>query len=347
MRIALDGLGGDLAPKVTVQGALLALRDAPEKGLDDLSVVLVGDQTRLLPFLPDPLPAKLYLVDADPPDENSVTSAAAIGEQAQSAIRIALRLHREGDVQGVVSAGSTAAQVVASLIELEKCYGITRPAIGSFLPTLRGASLLIDIGASLVATPHHLVQFAAMGHVYVREMLGIAEPRIGLINVGSEAFVGDRNVIEAHKLLDDSGFNFVGFIEGRDIAAGKADVLVTNGFVGNVILKFAEGIPTLLNAMVANLGDQATESVAKNFDYNAHGGEPLLGVKGVSIICHGASSERAVAQGIYQAAKISKLRLPDKLEDFLADKFATYFSQVKYLRSFRRSLRSAERLKGD
>lgn len=181
-----------------------------------------------------------------------------------------------------------------------------------------------------------------MGSVYVREFLGISEPRIGLINVGGEAFVGDRTVVEAHRLLTESGFNYVGFVEGRDIPTGAADVLVTNGFVGNVLLKFAEGVPKLVASLAGGLSDEAKAIIARGLDYNAYGGEPLLGVKGVSIICHGASKDRAIAQGIFQAARIAKMDIHHRIEEFLVDKFASYFSQVKYLGSFRRSLKSSE-----
>jgi len=338
VRIALDSLGGDRAPEITIKGAQLALDEAPRRGVQNLSIVLVGDKKRIRSFLPATMPEGLELLHTVATKKSSNSP----GEDEKSPIRTALRLHRQGEFDGVVSAGSTAAQIIASLIELEKCHGISRPAIGTFLPTVRGSSFLLDIGASLTATPHHLVQFAALGHVFVKETLGIAEPRIGLINVGSESTVGDRGVVEAHRLLLESGFNFQGFIEGREVPVGVADVLVTNGFIGNVLLKFAEGIPAFVRACLPDMGEEAIVAVSRKLDFHAHGGEPLLGVKGVSIICHGASSERAICQAVFRAVEIAKLQLHQKIEAFLVDRFATYFSQVKYLRSFRRSLRPTE-----
>lgn len=339
LKLALDALGGDDAPRVTVAGALLALEEAARRKEGDFEVTLIGPAKVIAGHLPKHPPAGLKLLDvpATParPDDN-----VNVGDDPASPIRTALRLHSEGRFEAVVSAGFTGAQVLASLHELGKCSGITRPAIGSLMPTARGNCLLIDVGASLVATPHHLVQFAVMGHVYAREILGIVEPRMGLVNVAREAHLGDRAAIEAHRLLEDSGFNFVGFVEGRDIPAGAADVVVTNGFVGNVLLKFAEGLPALLPRLLPPSADEVVvQALGNSFDYHAFGGEPLLGVRGVSIICHGASSARAVSSALMQAARIARLRLHERIEEFLVDKFVSYYSQVKYLRSFRRGLR--------
>jgi len=340
LRIALDTFGGDSAPQATVEGARLAIAQARQRKLDGFEIVLVGNRKALKPILEDKLPEGLEVLDIPAGAAREGINPHSIANDPGSPIRTALRLHRDGRCDAVVSAGSTAAQVVASLLELEKCSGITRPAVGVLLPTETGHCFLLDVGASLVASPHHLVQFAAMGHVYVRELLGITEPRIGVLNVGRESLVGDRSTVGAYRLLSDSGFNFTGFIEGRDLLTGAADVVVANGFVGNILLKFLEGLPVLLKQhMPLDDAPEVREAIENRFDYQAFGGEPLLGVKGVSIICHGASTPKAIAAAIMQANRMVQLKLHEKLEAFLVDKFASYFSRVKYLRSFRRAYR--------
>ncbi|MDP8238986.1 MAG: hypothetical protein P9X24_07840 [Candidatus Hatepunaea meridiana] len=344
MKIALDVFGGDNAPEATVEGAMLAAGEASQNGYSELEIILLGNKKALEETLPETLPANVSVYDIPVKSRPSDDDPHVNGDDPDSPIRTALRLHSKGRFDAVVSAGSTGAQLIASLIELEKIPGINRPAVGSFLPTANGKCFLIDIGASLVASPHHLVQFATMGHVYVRELLGINEPRIAVLNVGHERAVGELNSIEAYRLLSESGFNFTGFVEGNDLLYGAADVVVTNGFVGNVLLKYTEGIPALLKRILPTDGSpDCLESIEKQLDYQLFGGEPLLGVKGVSIICHGASTPRAIASGIMQAAKMVRLKIHQKLETFLVTKFDSYFSQVKYLRSFRRSFRLPDR----
>jgi glycerol-3-phosphate acyltransferase PlsX len=179
-----------------------------------------------------------------------------------------------------------------------------------------------------------------MGAVYVRELLGLEHPSIGLLNVGVEATAGHSALAVAHRLLSESGLDFRGFVEGRDIPAGAADVVVTNGFVGNILLKYTEGLP---EALKRHLGVDAESppgsKLFESFDFHSYGGEPLLGVRGVSIIAHGASSDRAIAAAVIRATRIVPLRLYERIEAFLEDRFSSYFSRVKYLRSFRRGSR--------
>ncbi len=322
MKIALDAFGGDNAPGITIAGAIRAVLDHANDPDGNFEVTLFGSLIDLQPHLPKVLPKGLKFQDVPVPPTPVEDSVESARNDANCAIRIALRMHAQGNFDAVVSAGSTGAQVVASLAELENCKGVTRPAVGTLIPTATGRCLLIDVGASLVASPHHLVQFAGMGAVYVRELLHIENPRIGLINVAGEASSGDKTAVEAYKLLSSSAFNFIGFVEGRDIPAGIADVAVVNGFVGNILLKFAEGIPALLCKLLPDSTDQSIRLMMENaFDYHAFGGEPLLGVKGVSVICHGASSEKAIVSALNQAARISRLRLPEKIEEFLSIKF--------------------------
>ncbi len=339
MRIALDALGGDAAPEVIISGALLALKESSSRNLSDLHILLFGPRARLEPFFKSRLPENLEIYDV-PESEPNPDDPHIAGADPNSIIRTALRKHREGECDAVISAGSTGAQVLASLLELDKCSGITRPAIGVAIPTVSGRCFLIDVGASLVASPHHLIQFAAMGIVYVGEVLGKKQPKVGLLNVGGEEQIGERNIIETHRLLIESGIPFVGNIEGGDILKGKADVVVTNGFTGNILLKFLEGMPEFITGFLGlKVEEEMVMRLSKYLDYQKLGGEPLLGVRGVSMICHGASSEQAIASAIFRAIEISKHNLPEKIEAYIKDKFSSYFSRIKYLRSFRSGLR--------
>ncbi len=314
-----------------MNGVFRALSDPSIEG----DIVLIGNREAAIQQLVDDLPDCEFI---DVPDHSEKIKADPLsaGSVSDSAIRTALRMHRDGDIDAVISAGSTGAQVVASIEELDKCPGITRPAIGTFLPTAKEQLFLLDVGGSLVATPHQLVQFAVMGHVYASQIRRLPEPRIGVLNVARESNLGERNAIEAHSLLSDSGFNFIGFVEARDILAGVADVVVTNGFVGNSLLKFLEGLPILMRKFCE---DDMIRKIEKKLDYQSNGGEPLLGVNGLSMVCHGASTATAIAASIKKSFHLAPLKLHEKLESFLVDKFASYFSQVKYLRSFRRSFK--------
>ena len=340
MRIALDAHGGDMAPVATIGGAISALHNAPWDIPPRLEIALFGDPKILEEHLPSTLPNGLTVVPCcSAPGENRF-----FGDKddpaSDSPIRRALQQHAEGSFDAVVSAGSTGAQVVASIGELGKCQGITRPAIGSLLPTAKGSCLLIDVGASLVASPHHLVQFAAMGQVYVHELLGIKEPTIGLLNVGTESHSGGPVPQEAHELLEASGLNFYGFVEGRDLPVGTTDIVVTNGFAGNVLLKYIEGLPQAVQGLLPGDNSILIETLRRRFDFELFGGEPLLGVRGVSIICHGASSKRAIASAINKATKIAQIKLWEKIEALVAEQFPTYYTRFKYLRSFQRTHRS-------
>lgn len=332
MRIALDVFGGDYAPAATLHGAINAQKRAEREGIG-LQVVLVGDSRQIKKHLPSDYPAGIELLNHSSAGRRKGAHSSGSPEPA---IRFAARLHREGEVDAIVSAGSTSAQVMASLVELDIVPGVTRPAIGALLPTASGRTLLLDVGASLVASPHHLVQFAAMGQVYVELLLGVQNPRIGLLNVGGESMVGAPSVRQAHGLLAESGFNYIGFVEGRDIPLGHCDIVVTNGFTGNVLLKYTEGLPALLPRLFPNLPAGGIHLL----DFHAAGGEPLLGVQGVSIICHGASSERAVEAAIFQSIKIAQLKLHEKIGEFLSGKFPAYISQINHSRPLKRSIAS-------
>lgn len=318
MKIALDAFGGDFAPEATIGGALLACHKADLSDHSDLEVYLVGKKERIREHLGSGYSDRIRIFDAPNDALVDLTNPHAAGKDENSAIRRALREHQKGNFDAVVSAGTTGTQVVATLLELKKCSGITRPAVGSTFPTATGSCFVVDVGARLVASAHHLVQYATMGHVYAQEILGKTNPKIGLLNIGHEQQIGKKSAIDAYKLLSESRFNFIGFVEGHDIPAGKADVVITNGVVGNVLLKYTEGLPTLLQKLLPkDCDNHIREEISRRFDSQAFGGEPLLGVKGVSIICHGSSSSRAISSAIMQAERISEVKLHEKIEAFI------------------------------
>ena len=307
MKIALDCLGTDEAPTSEIAGAIMALDDA----LDDFTLVLVGDQRAIeesLAHVDTSHRDRIEFVDASeriPPEDSPVQ---AVRKRLESSIVTGVRLQKEGHVDAFVSAGSTGAVMAASLILLRPLPGVARPAIGTLLPTAVGRILMLDAGANVDCKPHHLLQFARLGNIYAQDLMGVERPRVGLLNIGEESAKGDDLSIEAHALLERSGLEFVGNVEGRDIIGGACDVLVCDGFVGNVLLKFyesvAEFITGFLRREVERQGSRLDlQELFRVLDYTEYGGAPLLGVNGVSIISHGHSPPRAIQNAIGVAAQ--------------------------------------------
>lgn len=308
MKIALDAMGGDYAPAEIVKGALAAL-----KLNEDLHIVLVGKEDIIKKFLPEY--GKEDRISICPCEEvigMDEHPAIAYRKKKDASISVATRLVKEQRADAVVSAGSTGAQMVAALFGLGRIPGIDRPAIGTLIPTLAGSKLLLDAGANADCRPEHLVQFALMGSIYANKILGYARPRVGLVNIGEEPSKGNELTLQTYDLLSKiTELNFIGNIEGRDIPAGKADVMVCDGFVGNTILKVIEGtagaIFTLLkqelgknftSKLGATLLAPGLRNLKARLDYAEYGGAPLLGVKGISIICHGSSKATAIKNAI-------------------------------------------------
>jgi glycerol-3-phosphate acyltransferase PlsX len=304
-------MGGDHAPGEIVRGAVAAAR---EKIAD---IILVGDKRRLESEL-NPLhpPANLEIVHTEQVVAMDEQPALALRRKREASIIVATRLVKEGRAAAVVSAGSTGAQMAAALLILGRSGKIQRPAIATIIPTLKGPKLLLDAGANVDCRPEHLYEFALMGNVYAARVMGIREPRVGLLNIGTEACKGNEQTLGAYNLLKDAPLNFIGNIEGRDILAGDTDVIVCDGFVGNVLLKFGEGMAQVLFTMIgreiknsfrARLGAAlvlpALRGLKKQVDYTEYGGAPLLGVQGVSIICHGSSNARAIKNAIKVAVR--------------------------------------------
>ncbi|MBT8402924.1 MAG: phosphate acyltransferase PlsX [Gemmatimonadetes bacterium] len=303
MRIALDAMGTDAAPTTEVEGAIRALNELGE----DFEIVLVGD--------PDLIGAELARHDDAPLGRIHVEAArervlhddapaTVVRRKPDSSIAVGLRLHREGAVDAFISAGPTGAVMAASLFILRRLPGVERPSVGTFLPTASTPSLLLDAGTNVDCKPRHLRQFAHLGRVYMADVLGIDEPRIGLLNIGEEPGKGEERAQEAYRMLAaDEGLNFVGNIEGRQVVAGACDVLVADGFVGNVLLKFYESVAQFILGLVQREQrerglDVAFDSVLRLLDYSEYGGAPLLGVNGVTIICHGGSPPKAIRNAV-------------------------------------------------
>jgi glycerol-3-phosphate acyltransferase PlsX len=311
-RIALDAMGGDFAPQATVAGALLALTEldpALNIQLVGRTAVVEGQVRTLLESgefrAADAHRDRLSIVEAPDVIEMSEKPGAAVRGKPNSSMVLGLKLQTDGKSDAFVSAGNTGAQMAASLMVLRLHAGLKRPAIVTLFPSGRRPVAVLDSGANVDCSAEELVQFARLGATYAQCMLGRQNPTVGLLSIGEEPEKGNAVTKEAHQLLLQAGLNFVGNVEGRDLPAGGTDahaldVVVCDGFVGNVILKFYEGVAPLMIDTLRKAGVDAEQLQAglKHLDYSEHGGAPLLGVKGVSIIAHGKSSPRAVKNAI-------------------------------------------------
>ena len=330
MKLALDAMGGDYAPQEIVLGGLDALNqhDFLEK------IYLVGKRDAIEAVLKDAEKdkkvdySKLEIVEASEVIEMADHPATAYRRKKDASITVATRLVREGTADAVVSAGSTGGQMVAALFGLGRIKGVSRPAIGCIIPTYEGGKLLVDSGANTNVDETNLVQFAQMGSVYMNCVMGLENPRVGLINNGSEETKGSeltQAVYQKLKAMDD--INFVGNIEGRDVPFGRADVMACDGFTGNVVLKTMEGTAKLIMDMLKEeiyastkgkiggmLLKPSLSNLKKKMDYAEYGGAPLLGVNGVSVVCHGSSKARAIFKAIEVANTCCESKFVEKLK---------------------------------
>ena len=326
-RIAVDAMGGDLAPRAPIAGALQALAALPPQhdielvGQSsvieaELDVLLRGDFASL-----SHVRNRLSVVHA--PEVISMTDkpSVALRGKTNSSMVVGIKRVAEGHAHGFVSAGNTGAQMAASLVYLKLHSGLTRPAIGTIFPTAKAPILVLDSGANMDCSPEELVQFARIGTVYARALLGRENPAVGLLSVGEEAEKGNAAVKDAHRRLLASGLHFLGNVEGRDIPNGQCDrgvidVVVCDGFTGNVLLKFYESIGPMLIAMVAKVAGLDARVIARSLtqlDVDEQGGAPLLGVRGVSIISHGKSSPRAMENAIMVAFRAYESGMTDEI----------------------------------
>ncbi len=322
MRIAIDAMGGDFAPAKIVEGAILAATSL--SGID--SLVLVGDEQAIRRELQKArqVPACVEIFHASEVVGMNEPPAAAIRRKRDSSISRAMDLVKEGKAEAMISAGNTGAVVVAATLKLRTLKGIDRPAIAAVMPSPTKPFVLIDAGANTDCPPRLLFQFAAMGHVYSRKILGQDNPLIGLISVGAEDSKGNEATKEAFRVLNESKLNFKGNIEGSDMFKGEIDVVVCDGFVGNVILKTSEGLAHAISVWIrkeftqnpirllgATLLMGAVRAMKRHVDSETYGGAPLLGVNGVCIICHGSSSARAIVQAVRAARDAVKFQIND------------------------------------
>jgi len=326
--IALDAMGSDKAPDPEIKGAILACRQLPVR------VHLVGPEDRLRASLHDATRGEdlpIVIVPATERITMDEKTATAIKKPASS-MRVGLRLVKEGKAVGFLTAGNTGAAMALAKMVLGALPGVHRPSLSALLPTSTGSRcVLLDVGANVDCKPHNLEQFAVMGEMYARSVLKIPRPRVGLLSIGEEEGKGNDLTREAFSLLQQLCLNFIGNVEGRDIYNGNADVVVCDGFVGNVALKTSEGLARLvrdllrqsLNSTVtaqvgALLSRKAFNDFKKRLDYSEYGGAPLLGLRGVCIVNHGSSNDRAIYNGIRVTAEFAQAGINQQLEQEFA-----------------------------
>jgi glycerol-3-phosphate acyltransferase PlsX len=319
MRIAVDAMGGDYAPASIVQGGLEAAKAAN----GEVEIVFVGDQAQIEheisrhPLLTRGERLHYSIHHASEKIEMCDVPTVALKKKKDASVLVAARLHQEGKVDAIVSAGHTGAAMAASLMQLGRIRGVNRPGIGSLIPNGYGVTLLIDVGANVDCKSIHLMQFGMMGSIFMSRVLGIEAPKVALLSNGEERSKGTEVTREAYRMLEASQVNFIGNVEGRDILKGSADVVVCDGFVGNVILKFAESLGAVFRHHIkrqigkrifrqigAFLLQPTFTGLRKIFDYEEYGGAPLLGIDGVCIICHGGSTPKAIRNAIREATKM-------------------------------------------
>jgi glycerol-3-phosphate acyltransferase PlsX len=323
MRIAVDAMGSDRAPTIEVEGAVGALLDRP-----DLTVVLVGDREVVEAELarhPQADRARIEVVHAPEVIDPGEAPTTAVRRKQNSSIVVGTRLVKSGAADAFLSAGSTGAVMAAAVLMLRPIPGVDRPAVGSPVPSATGTFFLIDMGANVDTRPQHLLQFAHLGTIYCQDLLGVDDPRVGLLNIGAEPGKGNEQTLETYGLLSESPtLNFVGNVEGRDVIQGACDVLVCDGFVGNVLLKFYESIAGFMAEELKHEMDKQgvkldLKRLYSRLDYSTYGGAPLLGVNGVVVIAHGGSPPQAIRNGIGVAARSVERRMVEHIAKRLGD----------------------------
>jgi glycerol-3-phosphate acyltransferase PlsX len=315
IKIAVDAMGGDYAPHAVVAGAVQASREY------GVGVILVGIQQSVEEELRKYHTASLSVEvrNASQVVDMLDSPATVFRRKKDSSIRVANDLVKAGEAVAVISAGHTGAAMATSLFVLGTVEGVERPAIATMMPTVTGACVVLDVGANVDCKPSHLLQFAVMGEVFAKYLLKNPNPRVGLLSIGEEETKGNELTKEAFRLLTETNLNFIGNVEGRDIMMGKADVIVCDGFIGNVVLKTSEAVAEAIGSFLReNVGDNlirrtgyflmrpAFRAMKNKLDYAEYGGAPLLGLNGISIISHGRSSDRAIKNAVRVAAEFAK-----------------------------------------
>ena len=326
--VAVDAMGGDFAPRHVVDGALAATRHF------DLGVALVGPGALVDAELrrhTDVDSTRIRIIDAPDVVEMDESPSAALRRKPGASIKVAAEAVARGEAAGLFSAGHTGATVMAAHGAFGMLPGVDRPALAATIPTRQRPAVLLDVGASVECRPQHLFQFAVMGSRYVRVAFGIEAPRVGLLSIGEEATKGNELTREAHQLLKAAPLQFIGNIEARDVYSGQADVIVCDGFTGNVALKISEGLVDVIEGLLSEelsstitmrVGSLLTRRALRRFrrrvDYSEYGGAPLLGVGGVTVVGHGRSSAKAVRNAVAMAYRFADAQLIERLERDIA-----------------------------
>jgi glycerol-3-phosphate acyltransferase PlsX len=321
-------MGGDLGVSPIVDGALQALRERPDTGL---KIILVGDQKSIqgaLHTFDTPPEGSIRIEHAD--EVVAMNAPATDGlRRKNTSIAVGLKLHKDGHAQGFISPGNTGAVMAGALMQLQRLKGVQRPAIASLFPSPKSPTIVLDVGANSECKPQHLVQFAVMGSSYSKLVLGHTNPRVGLLSIGSESSKGTEITQATNRLLaKERELNFIGNVEGRDVVSGDVDVVVTDGFVGNILLKFAEGIGLLLQSKLkhqistnvfsrfgATLMSPFLRRLKNSLDADEFGGAPLLGVDGVIVICHGSAPAKAIKNAVFKAEESAREGVKEHIMD--------------------------------
>lgn len=331
MKIAVDAMGGDYGPGPVVEGAALAATEL------NIEIVLVGDESQVTEHL-----RRLRCANAGITVRHASQTvgmhespSSVARKKRDSSIWVATELVKAGEASAVVSAGNTGASMVAAFFILGVLKGVERPAIAATLPTLTGTAVMLDVGANVDCTPQHIHQFGLMGNEYGKHLFGKPNPRVGLLSIGEEDTKGNEVTKEAFKLLKSSPMNFIGNVEGRDVYSGVADVIVCDGFIGNVALKISEGVAETVKTMLMKeivsspLGRLGYLFIAgpllrlrRRMDYAEFGGAPLLGVNGITMICHGRSSAKAIKNAIARAKGLAESRLNELIQRDIEESLA-------------------------
>jgi phosphate acyltransferase len=325
-RVAVDAMGGDHAPEEVVRGVVDWARDHT-----DVDVILVGDEARMRPFIDGPLPSHVRLAQASQIVEMGEAPAVAVRRKRDASINVAMRLVRDGEADAVVTAGHTGAGVTSAILHLKRLPGVDRPALAVQMLTETGPLTLLDIGATTDSTGINLAQYAHMGSLFSERVLGVADPSVALLSIGGEEGKGEARVQDATALLRDTQLRFVGNVEGRDVPHHPADVVVCDASVGNVVMKFFEGLSQVMFGLLETefrrppwgpLGylfmRPGIRRIRGRFDYEKLGGSPLLGVNGTVLITHGSAKRRMIGYAVEVTAAAARAQIPQRITATLA-----------------------------
>ena len=324
MKIVVDSMGGDNAPFINIDGAIDYLNDAKSVG----DIILVGNENLIRQELESRsfTSPRLHVQHASQVVGMNESPTRSYKEKKDSSLRVGIELVKQGQADAIISAGNTGAVMTYSLLTLGRIKGVDRPAVGAFMPHEEGATLLLDVGAVAEAKPKNLLQYGIMGSIVYRKITKTEKPRVALMSIGEESEKGTPLVKEAKRLLEEADINFLGYAEGRDIFNNKFDVIVTDGFTGNVCLKLAESTFKTLFSMIKSRLDRPSRIIGARlikpvftelvdiFDPNNYGGSPLLGIKGISLIAHGSSNEKAIKNALFEAQRLVNSNLIDAIE---------------------------------